>query len=58
MSIKGLKASEVVSVYDPRAKAFSEVSIADLRLQLESFGFTKKEIDARVEALKTKGEEV
>ena len=52
MSIKGLKDSEVVSVYDPALKAYHEVSIEELKRQLRGLGFTEEAIEERVAALK------
>jgi hypothetical protein len=52
MSIKGLKDADVLSVYDPDAKAFRERPIEGVKKQLKSFGLTDAEIDKKVKALK------
>ena len=57
MAIKGYKAKDVVSVYDPDRQAFKEVALPDLRRQLEALGFTPAEIEARLQALAPASEE-
>jgi hypothetical protein len=57
MAIKGHKAADVVSVYDPALGAYHEVTIEALRTQLAGLGFTEDQIEERIAALK-KSEEV
>jgi hypothetical protein len=59
MAIKGLKVTEVVSVFNPTLNAYHEVSVPLLTKQLEALGFTTAEITARIASLKEKqkGEE-
>lgn len=57
MAIKGTKAKDVVSIFDPDRGAYREVRLEDLRKQLEGLGFTAAEVEARLEALKPKEEE-
>jgi hypothetical protein len=57
MAIKGTKAKDVVSIFDPDKGAYREVRLEDLRKQLEGLGFTAAEVNARLKALKTKEEE-
>jgi len=52
MAIKNLKPDEVVSVYDPTLGAYHEVSIEDLKRQLQSFGLTNEEIEVKIKKLK------
>ena len=52
MAIKGLKPEESVSIYDPNLKAYHELSIEDLRKQMESLGLTKEETDKKIKKLK------
>ena len=52
MAIKGKGEGEVVSVYNPTLKAYQEVSIEDLRIQLRSFGLSEKEVADKIKKLK------
>jgi Holliday junction resolvasome RuvABC DNA-binding subunit len=57
MAIKGKKSAEVVSVFDPAKGAYHEVSVEELEKQLVALGFSKDEIDAKVNALQAQREE-
>jgi hypothetical protein len=57
LSIKGFRRDEVVSVFDPNRKAYHEVPVTDLILQLKSFGMTDEEIESRIAELKAKASE-
>lgn len=50
--IKGVKKADTVSVYDPKVNAYHEVSVEELRKQLESLGFDEATIKARIVALR------
>lgn len=52
MAIKNVPEQEVVSVFDPAVGAYREVGIEELRLQLESLGFTDDEIEEKIKKLK------
>jgi hypothetical protein len=51
MGIKGHKTREVVSVFDPAKNAYRDVSIAELRRQLLSLGFTEADADKKIAEL-------
>lgn len=57
MAIKGYKAKDVVSVYDPDKQAFKEVALPDLKRQLEALGFSAAEIETRLKSLAPASEE-
>ena len=52
MTIQGKEPNEVVSVYNPTLRAYQEISVEDLRIQLKSFGLTDNEISEKVNILK------
>lgn len=48
MGIKGLTDDQVISIYDPKKKAFSDMPIVEAKKQMMSYGLTEKEIEDRI----------
>ena len=49
MSMQNLPEYKTVSIYDPSAQAYREVSIDDLKAQLKSLGLTDEEVAQKVD---------
>ena len=52
MAIQGVPEKDTVSIYDPAARAYREMSIDDIERQMESLGLSKAEIAAKIKVLR------
>lgn len=52
MALKGIKAEDTISVYDPNLKACHEISAEELRLQMKSLGLTDHEVEEKIKKLR------